>query len=203
MNKHEYLGKTKEEAIHLAMAELNNTVDNMYIQEVEVKNSIFNKKVKIEVVEKQEVIDYVKKFLIDITKQMGIISNIEVKQREDTINFILYSDHNALLIGKNGKTLEALTTITRQMLLRELKQSFHFILDVEEYKLKKQNDIIRIAKRTAKEVASTKIEAKLDPMNSYERRLVHNALTNSNDVYTESVGEEPNRYVIIKPRKEE
>lgn len=118
------------------------------------------------------------------------------------VNFVLYSDNNALLIGKNGKTLEAITIITRQMLLKELNQTFHFMIDVEEYKLKKQNDLERLAKRTAREVATTKIEAKLDPMNSYERRLVHNALTNHKNVYTESMGEEPNRYVVIKPREE-
>lgn len=202
MNKHEYVAKTKEEAIHLAMADLNNTVDNMYIEEVEAKSSLFNKKVKINVIEKQDVIDYVKKFLIDITKKMGIITNIEIKKREDMVNFVLYSDNNALLIGKNGKTLEAITIITRQMLLKELNQTFHFMIDVEEYKLKKQNDLERLAKRTAREVATTKIEAKLDPMNSYERRLVHNALTNHKNVYTESMGEEPNRYVVIKPREE-
>lgn len=82
MNKHEYVAKTKEEAIHLAMADLNNTVDNMYIEEVEAKSSLFNKKVKINVIEKQDVIDYVKKFLIDITKKMGIITNIEIKKEK-------------------------------------------------------------------------------------------------------------------------
>ena len=69
------------------------------------------------------------------------------------------------------------------------------------YKLAKQKRIEHIAKMAAKSVGKTKIEVSLDPMNSYARRIVHNTLANSRDVYTESFGEEPNRYVVIKPKK--
>ena len=60
----------------------------------------------------------------------------------------------------------------------------------------------RLAKRIAREVGQTKVAAKLDPMNSYERRIIHNILTNNKKVYTESEGEEPNRYVVIKPKED-
>ncbi len=202
MNKHEYIGKTLEEAKNMAMTDLRDTLDHLYIKEVPMKNGLFNKKVKIEVIEQQDIIDYIKNFLLDIIKKMGIVTQIEIKKREDTVNFILYSDHNALLIGKNGKTLDALTTVIRQMLLHELEQPFHFLIDVEEYKLKRQYELERMAKKIAKEVGKTKIEAKLDPMNSYERRVIHNILSDRTDVYTESVGTEPNRYIVIKPKEE-
>ena len=202
MNKHEYIGKTLEEAKNMAMTDLRDTLDHLYIKEVPIKNGLFNKKVKIEVIEQQDIIDYIKNFLLDIIKKMGIVTQIEIKKREDTVNFILYSDHNALLIGKNGKTLDALTTVIRQMLLHELEQPFHFLIDVEEYKLKRQYELERMAKKIAKEVGKTKIEAKLDPMNSYERRVIHNILSDRTDVYTESVGTEPNRYIVIKPKEE-
>lgn len=202
MNRHKYVGKTLEEAQNRAMEDLRETLDNLYIKETNVKNGLFNKKVEIEVLEKNDIIEFIKQYLLDITKQMGLKVNIELKKREDTINIILYSDNNALLIGRNGKTLEALNIVTRQMLLRELGFIFHFSLDVEEYKMKRQTDLERLAKRTAKEVASSKIEVKLGFMNSYERRIIHNALSNIKDVYTESVGEEPDRCVVVKPRED-
>lgn len=202
MNKHEYIGKTLEEVKNMAMEDLRDTIDNLYIKEVPVKNGIFNKKVKIEVIEKQDIINFIKNFLLDITKKMGLTVNIEIKKRDNLVTFTLYSDNNALLIGKNGKTLDALSTITRQILQKELNKPFYILLDVEEYKLKRQNDIERLAKRIAREVSKTKIEAKLDAMNSYERRIVHNILSERKDVYTESSGEEPNRYVVIKPKED-
>ena len=79
--------------------------------------------------------------------------------------------------------------------------SYKIVVDVADYKLAKQKRIEHIAKMAAKSVGKTKIEVSLDPMNSYARRIVHNTLANSRDVYTESFGEEPNRYVVIKPKK--
>ena len=83
-----------------------------------------------------------------------------------------------------------------------MKKYYKFNLDVGEYKLKKQKNLERMAYRIAKEVRKTKVDAKLDPMNSYERRIIHNALNDDRYVYTESFGEEPNRYVVIKPRND-
>lgn len=202
MNKHKYVGKTLEEAKNLAMEDLQETLDNLYITKTTVKNGLFNKKIEIEVLEEQDIINYLKEFLLDITKKMGLQINIEVRHKGETVNITLYSNNNALLIGKNGRNLDALSTITRQMLLRELGFLFHFSLDVEEYKMKRESDLERLARKMAKEVATSKIEVKLDCMNSYERRIIHNTLSNRKDVYTESSGEEPNRCVVIKPRED-
>ncbi len=202
MNKHEYIGKNIEEATLMAMEDLQDTKDNLYIKEVPVKNGLFSKKTKIEVATKDEIVNYIKTFLLEVTKQMGFKSNIEIKKRDEIITFILYSDNNAVLIGKNGRNLEALSVITRQMISKEINNPFRFILDVEEYKQKRQGDLERLARRIAREVILTKTEVKLDAMNSYERRIIHNALTNKKGVYTESVGEQPNRCVVIKPKEE-
>lgn len=200
MKKHSYIGKTLEEAINQAMIDLEETKENLFIKEKEVKSGLFSKKVEIEVVERHEVIEFIKEYLINITKAMGLNVNIEVKKRKEDINIILYSDNNGILIGKMGRTIEALTILTKQAVLKEIGSYFNFNLDVGEYKMKRQQDLERLAKKVAKEVTQTKIEAKLDSMNSYERRIVHNALTDHPEVYTESVGEEPNRAVVIKPR---
>ena len=143
-----------------------------------------------------------KEYLKKVLTEMGLKVNLEVMKREDSVQITLYSDNNAILIGKNGRTLEALTTVLRQAIQTHFGVHFRFLLDVEEYKEKQQANLERLAKRVAKEVAISKIAAKLDPMNSYERRIVHNALNENKKVYTESEGVEPNRYVVIKPKEE-
>ena len=88
------------------------------------------------------------------------------------------------------------------MISTNLNTYYRFIIDVNDYKSNRRKRLEKTAKYTAKEVAKTKIEAHLEPMNSYERRIIHNILTNSKDVITESEGEEPNRHVVIKPKEE-
>ena len=205
MEKHNYTGKTKEEAIQNAKEDLQEVEENLFIKELgESKGGLFkSKKVEIEVIEKREVIKHIKDYLIQILKDMGFNVNIEIKNKEEVPKYIIFSDNDALLIGKNGKNLKALSMIVSQHLNTELGRNYKFMLDVNEYKEKREKSLERLAKRIAREVKTTKVEAKLDSMNSYERRIIHNALTNYKGVYTESEGEEPNRYVVIKPKEDE
>ena len=137
-----------------------------------------------------------------LIKSLGLTANIEIKNKEEVPAYIIYSDNDALLIGKNGKNLKALSIIVNQHILKETGRNFKFTIDINSYKEKHEKSIESLAKRVAKEVAQTKIAVKLDSMNSYERRIVHNILTNNKKVYTESEGEEPNRYVVIKPKED-
>ena len=204
MEKHKYQAKTKEEAINNAKAELQEVEENLIIKEIsEEKGGLFkSKKVEIEVIEKREVIQYIKEYLIKLLKDLGFNANIEIKNKEEIPTYVIYSDNDALLIGKNGKNLTALSTVVAQHLNKELGRNYKFILDINAYKEKRDKHLERLAKNIAREVGATKVEAKLDPMNSYERRIIHNALGNSKRVYTESEGEEPNRYVVIKPKED-
>ncbi len=205
MEKHNYSGKTKEEAIQNAKEDLQEVEENLFIKELgESKGGLFkSKKVEIEVVEKREVVKHIKDYLMQILKDMGFNVNIEVKNKEEVPKYVIFSDNDALLIGKNGKNLKALSMIVSQHLNTELGRTYKFTLDVNEYKEKREKSLERLAKRIAREVKTSKVEAKLDSMNSYERRIIHNALTNYKGVYTESEGEEPNRYVVVKPKEEE
>lgn len=204
MEKHRYIGKTKEEAIEKAQEELQELETNLFIKEVsETKGGLFkSKKVEIEVVEKREVVQHIKEYLIKLLKSIGLTVNIEIKNKDEVPKYIIYSDNDALLIGRNGKNLKALSTIVSQHLNTELSRNYKFVIDVNEYKERREKSLERLAKKIAREVATTKIEAKMDSMNSYERRIIHNTLTDSKKVYTESEGEEPNRYVVIKPKEE-
>ncbi len=203
MDKKEFSAKTKEEAVLIAQEKLQETVENLIINEKEIKQGLFNKKVTIEVVEKREVVEYIKTLLKKITKQIGIEVQIEVKNN-NSLCFTLYAtdDNNALLIGKSGKNIESLSMIVRQAVLNELGQKFPFIVDVSEYRQKRESDLERLAVREAKNVINTKIEVKLQDMNSYERRIIHNKLTDFKEIKTESVGEEPHRSIVIKLREE-
>ena len=205
MEKHKYIGKTKEEAIQNAKEDLQELESDLFIRELEtIKGGLFkSQKVEIEVVEKREVIKDIKDYLIKILKSMGYNVNIEVKNKEEVPKYIIFSDNDALLIGKNGKNLKALSTVVSQYLSTELGHNYKFIIDVNEYKEKREQSLERLAKKIAREVAETKVPVKLDSMNSYERRIIHNALTNNKKVYSESEGEEPNRCVVIKPKEDE
>ncbi len=201
MDKYVYNGKTKEEALEKALNDLNVSEKEIFIKEQEQKVGLFkNKRIDLEIIKKSDIIEELKIFIKNITKLMGIEVNIEQKIRDDDVTITLYSDNNNILIGKNGRTLDAISVVAKQYIYNETGYNFRFLLDVGEYKLKHQKNIEYLAKKVAKEVANTKIEAKLDPMNSYERRIVHSILSDNDKVYTESIGEEPNRAVVIKPR---
>jgi len=201
MKKYYYEGKTKEEAIEKALIELNIAKENLIIKILEEKNTLLKKNVKIEVINYNDIINKIKEDIIEITKLMGMNVNLEVRRREDSVTIKIFSDHNAVLIGRNGSTIAALQTIIRQIISNEIDEHINIIIDVENYKEKRVKNIEFIAKKVAREVAKTKVETKLDSMNSYERRIVHSLLSDDKYVYTESVGEEPNRYVVIKPKE--
>ena len=201
MKKYEFEGKTKEEAIEKALTELGVAEKNLIVNVLEEKNTLLKKNVKIEVINYNDLVDYIKENIIEITKKMGMTVNLEVRRRDDNITIKLFSDHNAVLIGRNGSTIEALQTIIRQMVHNETKEFIGVILDVENYKDKRIKNLEFLAKKVAKEVRETKVETKLDSMNSYERRIIHSALSDNKYVYTESVGDEPNRCVVVKPKE--
>lgn len=203
MNKYIYEGKTLEEAKNKALTELNLTEENVIINVLEEKNGLLKKSVKIELVDINAIITEIKDTINEIISLMGLTSNLEVRRRENNITITIFSNNNSILIGKNGRTISAIQTIIRQIIHSQVKSNLQIIIDVENYKEKRIKNLEYLAKKVAKEVAHTKVETKLDPMNSYERRTIHNVLSQNKYVYTESEGIEPNRYVVIKPKEAE
>jgi len=201
MNKKKYTGKTKEEAISQAQEEYKLKESDLIITEIEEKKALFNKKVEIEVISKQEVNEEIKKYLLNIVKHMGIEdAKIETKVRENMPIFNIVTEVT-ILIGKGGRTIDALQVVANQMVLSNINNQYRFLIDVNEYKQQKNKRLEKMAKYTAKEVARTGVSVNLDPMNSYNRRIIHSTLSDSKDVKTESEGTEPNRYVVIKPKE--
>lgn len=202
MNKYYYEGKNEETATELALQELKITEEDLIVNKVEEKSSLLKKSVKIEVLNINEVIAFIKDTLSEITRNMSVEANLEVRRREDSISVTIFSDNNAILIGKNGKNIAALQLLIRQMVNSKLSKSLSITLDVGNYKEKRVKSIEYLAKKLAREAYKTKTEVTMDSMNSYERRIVHAVLADDKYVYTESIGEEPNRKVVIKLKGE-
>lgn len=202
MEKHRFVGKNYEEAVNKAKIELQELEENLIIKVIDEKKSLLSKKCEIEVIEKREIKNFIKEKLVTILREMGYQAEVEIQVKQDVPTYRIYSNNDSLLIGKSGKNLEALQIVLRQIVNTETGINYRFFLDVSDYKEKNEHHLEALAKRLAREVATTKIEVKMDSMNSYERRIVHNVLTNNKKVYTESVGEEPNRCVVIKPRED-
>ena len=198
MNKYYFEGKTEEQTINTALEELKLSKEDLIVNSIEDKSSLLKKNVKIEVLNMNEIITFIKDTLNQITDLMGAKSNLEVRRRDNNISVTIFSENNSILIGKNGKNVAALQLIIRQMVNSKLKEPLSIIIDVGNYKEKRARSIEYLAKKLAREAYKTKTEVTMDSMNSYERRIVHEALADDKYVYTESIGEEPNRKVVIK-----
>ena len=150
----------------------------------------------------EEITEYVKTVLEDILTGMNLNVKYETSIRNKQINIKMFSDNNAILIGKNGQTLSALTLLTKQAVFNQVGVFPYINLDVENYKDKQIMHLERLARNIAKEVRETKTPVTMENMNSYERRIVHNALNDFKGIKTESEGEEPNRCVVVKPKND-
>lgn len=196
-------GKTKEEAKAKALESLKITEEEAYIKEEEIKGKLFKATTyKCSVIKYSDIADFIKNKLNELLKNMNLEVKFETNVRNEQINIKMYSDNNSILIGRNGQTLMAIQTILRQIVHNEIGIYPYILLDVENYKEKKISQLERNAKKIAHEVQKTKIDVSLDNMNSYERRIIHNALANFKNISTLSEGEEPNRHIVIRYKED-
>lgn len=196
-------GKTLEEATEKCLNELNVTEEELYIKQSETEAKLFkSKKIIIEAIKKQDIVNYIKEYIKEIDKSFNIEIKSEVNEKDGIIKAVLVSNNNPILIGKDGKNIEALQVLIRNSIRNQIGLDIKVNLDASNYKKKKEENFEREIKKILKEVQKTHMETKLDPMNSYNRRLVHNLASKFKNIKTESVGEEPNRYTIIKYEEE-
>lgn len=196
-------GKEENEVLQTALESLNKTKDEVVYYVTKTKGGLLKKDtVCVHITTLDNIVEFIKDYLASLTKDMGLDVSFESKIRDQQITIKMYSDNNKILIGRNGQTLQALTTVLKQVVYNEINSYPYLILDVENYKEKQAKYLERLAKNIAREVSQTKNPVELEDMNSYERRIIHNILTDNPNVYTESVGEEPNRHVVIKPKED-
>lgn len=199
MKLFKYEGKNLDELKNKAFSDLNASENELFLKiDEEVVGILKKKKYILYVLIKEDVVKYIKNYIYDITKYMGINVNVEIKLRDNMILINLFSEDCSVLIGKNGKTLESLQTLIKNTILVKTGIKINIFLDIENYKEHSNIKLESHIKKIAKEVKMSGIEVKLDPMNSFKRRIVHNAVSSVNGVSSKSEGEEPNRYVIIR-----
>lgn len=184
-----------QEATSLAVAKLHVSEDKIFLNEINENTyeALLDVNLALEG----------RKFLDSILRTMGIDNyNIEVRTigQEEEIHYVIDSIENPLLIGSKGRTLEALQTLLKNLIGSYTKDHIVITLDIGSYRANRIHQLEILATKTAKSVAKTKISVKLDPMNSFERRIIHEKLAEWRDVYTESEGQGESRAIVIKPK---
>ena len=199
MELKKYEGKNKEEILKKILKELNCNQNDLFLKSEFIEGKLFkSSKYIVSVVTKKEIIEYISEYIQNLSRCMKINIESEILESEDIFKVTLVSDQNAILIGKEGRTLNSIQLLLKQSIKNKIGLSLKINVDVANYKVKKLKNIEYQVKKIIKEVKSTKITAALDTMNSYERRFVHNLVSEYKNLTTESIGEGRDRRVTIK-----
>ncbi|HBI74030.1 MAG TPA: DNA-binding protein [Lachnospiraceae bacterium] len=207
MEWREFTAKTVDEALTNAMIDLGTTAENLEYEVIEKETSgflgMFGKPAKIRVREKITMESKAKKFLSDVFSAMGIQAEIDLSYDEinTTLDINIKGDEMGVLIGKRGQTLDSLQYLVSLVVNKNNDEYIKIKLDTENYRARRKETLENLAKNIAYKVKRTRKPVSLEPMNPYERRIIHSALQNDKYVETYSEGEEPYRKVVINLKK--
>lgn len=193
-------GKVMNDILIAAKNHFHQDQQQLIINVLEEKKGIFGlgAHIKAEVSLNLDPIEEGKKYLLQLLNDLNLTGTVEVTPSKQSITFNVNSDNNGLIIGREGKTLQSIQVLTSQVVNQYTNKHLKVLVDIGSYKENQSKKLEALAKKTAKEVLHSKIDAKLDPMNAYDRRIVHNALSDWKNIQTVSNGVEPNRYLTIK-----
>jgi len=217
MREVERSGASVEEALEAALAELGVSEQEAEVEIVQEPKSGFLRLGAAEAVvrvrlkeagageaseeELDEQADAAAEFVEQLLDLLGVPGDAEPNMTEGTMYVDVWgeeSDGMGLLIGRHGQTLDALQEIVRGAVQRRLESRCRVIVDVEDYRKRRRSQLISRARGVAKRVSRTGRPERLDPMNAYERKIVHDALAEMRDIETSSEGEDPERRVVIR-----
>ena len=191
--------KTLEKALLKSEKELGISKEEfIYTEKNEKVGILKSNKIIITVIKKSDIIAEIKNYFENLSKNLGIKIESNVYFDEDHIKINLTSDNSSALIGKNGKMLNSIQILLKRSLEIKTNTQLKVYLDIEEYKERKIKKLENNIRNIVKEVLETKLDVKLDEMNSFERRIVHNIVSEYENLISESEGEAPHRYVVIK-----
>jgi spoIIIJ-associated protein len=193
-----------DQTLMYAAKELRVNKDFIELNIIEEKKSLLglNKSYVVEAVVDFNVINDGIEYLKKLLENMKIEAVIEGKLTGDRhVLFSVEAKENPILIGKNGKTLEAIQSLVKNYINLYTDEYYVVLIDIGGYKEQRKKQLEILATKTAMEVVKSKVSTKLSRMNAYERRVIHTKLSDWRDVTTVSEGEEPNRYVVISPSK--
>lgn len=195
--------KTVEEAVDAAASELNMTKADVTVQIVEEPKKGFmglgSKPAVVQVTANTDPIETGRAFLQSVTEEMGIPADIAVDRSADPVVFELSVQKAAIVIGKHGKTLNALQYLTNLAANRHSENQVSILLDAQNYRAKREDTLKQLAVHLCDKVEKTGREVKLEPMPSMERKVVHTALKDKENIRTYSAGGDPYRCVVIAP----
>lgn len=201
MKEKMYIASSLKEVEELAIKDLAVAKDDMYFDVIsENENGV-----EVHVMVDANPVKKGKEFLEKFLENANILGFVERKMRDNVVEYCITTENaNGLLIGKNSKTLSALQYVTslivNQYFDQEVENGLIVKVDIGDYRRRRDENLEKMATRIAKEVAKTKVPVKLNYMNAYERKVIHNKLSTWRDVTTHSEGVEPERYLIIEPK---
>lgn len=201
-------GQTIEQAVQIALQQLSSTEEDVEITVIEDGKKGFlgfgAKPAKVLVVKKKTLIEKACDYLLNIVKSLDETTDVHFElqgTKEQTFLFTVKGDKVALIIGKRGNTLNALQFLVQTFVNRHSKQLIHVVVDAENYRLKRKESLEILAKKTAQTVLKTRKAISLEPMPSFERKIIHHILTDMPNISTKSVGQDPHRQLVIDLKK--
>ena len=206
----EFTGKTVEDAVTEASIKFGTTSDKIVYEVIEKESNgvlglIGSKpaRIKAAFVKEVTVEDVAKKFLKDVFSAMNIAVNVEIKINEanKTMDINLVGEDMGVLIGKRGQTIDSLQYLVSLVVNKEGEEYYRVKLDTENYRERRKETLENLARNIASKVKRTRRSVTLEPMNPYERRIIHSALQNDKYVTTKSEGEEPYRHIVVMLKK--
>lgn len=203
----ERTGKTVEEALEAALAELGVDRDQVEYKVVEAPSKALfgllgGREARVEVtLKKVDPIDTAKMFLSKVTQAMGLQVSFDVNRGEENIEINLHGEDLGLLIGKHGQTLDALQYLTNLVSQRDARDRLRIVIDVEDYRKRRADTLQQLALRLADRVKRSGERVVLEPMTPHERKIIHLSLQEDPLIETFSEGQEPFRRIVITTRK--
>lgn len=205
MKNIEITGKTVDDAIESGLKELGVKKEKVEIEIIEQgSRGLFGrigvKPAKVKLTLKNDYEAVARVFLRDLLDKMNIKCEIHIKDENDVLKVDLVGPDMGILIGYRGETLDSIQYLLSLVVNKENKEHEYkrVVVDTEHYRRKREETLIRLANRLAYKVKRYNKSITLEPMNPYERRIIHAALQNNPEVTTHSVGDEPYRKVVIE-----
>ena len=195
-----YTAKNLDDALREACIKKDCRIDELTYNVLEENKGFLGigSSVKIEAYCLNDVKEFLFDYLGNFFTNANIECSVEIFQKDDSFTIMLDAENNAVLIGKNGKTLQAINTVVKSAVNSEFKRKFKILVEINNYKQERYSKLKSMAIRIAKNVSRTKVDASLDPMSNDERKVIHQALANFKHIKTESEGEGLNRHLVIK-----
>ncbi|MGI9952445.1 RNA-binding cell elongation regulator Jag/EloR [Moorellaceae bacterium AZ2] len=206
MKEVEMTGRTVEEAVEAALKVLGVGREEVQVKVLEEGSKGFlgflgSRQARVRVILPDNPEKLIKEFLDRVLKGMALQAGIEIRRRDEYFLVSFHGRDLGVLIGRRGETLNALQYLTNLAVNRSLREKVKVVLDAEGYRKRREQALVRLARRLSERVKRTGNRVVLEPMTPQDRRVIHTALQNDSQVVTFSEGEEPNRKVVISLRR--